>query len=75
MDHVNKIRVLMTGAGAPGAAGIIKCLTQMQNVHLVVQIGKRWNQYQTRIQFIFQFNHILQNCLAMITKGSYFVIK
>ncbi len=26
----------MTGAGAPGAAGIIKCLTQMQNVHLVV---------------------------------------
>lgn len=36
MDHVNQINVLMTGAGAPGAAGIIRCLSQMENVHLIL---------------------------------------
>ena len=36
MDHVEKINVLMTGAGAPGAAGIIKCLKQDKNIHLIL---------------------------------------
>ncbi len=35
MDHVEKIVVLMTGAGAPGAAGIIRCLKQDKNIHLI----------------------------------------
>jgi carbamoyl-phosphate synthase large subunit len=30
----NKINVLMTGAGAPGAAGILKCLFQNPNIHV-----------------------------------------
>lgn len=36
MDHVEKIVVLMTGAGAPGAAGIIKCLKKDPNIHLIL---------------------------------------
>ena len=32
----DKIRVLMTGAGAPGGAGIIKALSQDQNIKLYV---------------------------------------
>ena len=49
MDHVDKIKVLMTGAGAPGAAGIIKCLKQDKNIHLVLAdageepVGKHLN--------------------------------
>jgi carbamoyl-phosphate synthase large subunit len=30
----NKINILMTGAGAPGAAGILKCLFQNPNLHV-----------------------------------------
>jgi carbamoyl-phosphate synthase large subunit len=36
MDYVEKLVVLMTGAGAPGAAGIIKCLKQDKNIHLIL---------------------------------------
>ncbi|MBL7721459.1 MAG: hypothetical protein JNK98_05645, partial [Chitinophagaceae bacterium] len=32
---IEKINILMTGAGAPGAAGILKCLEQDNNVHVV----------------------------------------
>lgn len=31
-----QIQILMTGTGAPGAAGIIKCLTQMESIHLMI---------------------------------------
>ncbi len=38
MDHSlnKKINVLMTGAGAPGAAGIIKCLLQDPDINLLI---------------------------------------
>jgi carbamoyl-phosphate synthase large subunit len=36
MGNVEKISVLMTGAGAPGAAGIIRCLKQDKNIRLVL---------------------------------------
>lgn len=36
MKHEEKLIVLMTGAGAPGAAGIIKCLKQDKNIHLIL---------------------------------------
>jgi carbamoyl-phosphate synthase large subunit len=36
MKEKNEIKVLMTGAGAPGAAGIISCLKKDPNIHLTV---------------------------------------
>jgi carbamoyl-phosphate synthase large subunit len=34
--ELGDINILMTGAGAPGAAGIIKCLKQEESFHIVV---------------------------------------
>jgi hypothetical protein len=31
----SNINILMTGAGSPGAAGILKCLFQNPNIHVV----------------------------------------
>lgn len=35
MDHLNKINVLVTGGGAPGAAGIIRCIRESEHYHIV----------------------------------------
>ena len=58
-----KINLLMTGAGAPGAAGILKCLFQNPDIHVTAAdasenaVGKYLTNDFVQIPFAHQDSH------------------